>query len=404
MHRIQVNKIPVSKHNKAKDSGSKPEIRGEKFDAVMDDAKKKIKNSKKEVSAEKTKNIKDIIKKKAGHHSGKSIKLSDSLKGKKVSRELKSLKLETTGKTDKKRNKNLDKQSGKPAAGKLSIKGDGKKNLKPEKHLEIKADRGKEEAGDKAVIEESIIPAQVFMEYRKDKVEKLTGDSKKTENMVVKKSGKKESGEKQVSGHKVIDLRTVDSKKSASAKNDFSGDNTPKEGTAQHDGNKSSGVETFTLSDRSGSSFSSVVQNTAEPKAVLLNELREKLNDRIVKQSSIVLKDENAGEIRLILKPESLGKVRIRLHLDENNLTGRIIVDTPAAKDAFEQNMFRLEKAFTESGFEMGSLDVSVGEKHSGKSKDDGEIISEKVIKIIEDSVPGIDEGIYSSNVIDLVV
>ncbi len=141
-----------------------------------------------------------------------------------------------------------------------------------------------------------------------------------------------------------------------------------------------------------------------QDKVLLLKDLKEKMNDRIVKESGIILKDGNAGEIKLILKPESLGKVRIRLNLDDNNLSGKIFVETSEVKEVFEQNLFNLEKAFSEKGFSMTSLDVFVGNKGKGDSREKEKNVSGNVLQVIEDSIPGIEDNIYSDNVIDLVI
>lgn len=106
--------------------------------------------------------------------------------------------------------------------------------------------------------------------------------------------------------------------------------------------------------------------------AQLQRQLAEYGNKQIVKQTGIILKNENSGEIRLVLKPESLGKVRIQLQMQDNAITGKILVDNTAVKTAFDQNLDSLYRAFKESGFETAQLDVQVGGERSGK-KDNGE-------------------------------
>ncbi len=142
----------------------------------------------------------------------------------------------------------------------------------------------------------------------------------------------------------------------------------------------------------------------AEAKAVLLKELQDKMNDRIVKESGIILKDNNSGEIKLILKPESLGKVRIRLHLQDNQLTGKIFVNNPQAQDVFEKNMQTLARAFSDSGFTMSSMDVSVGGKGKDPEQKEERKISNRILGTIENSIPVMGKYKYSDNLIDLVV
>ncbi len=141
-----------------------------------------------------------------------------------------------------------------------------------------------------------------------------------------------------------------------------------------------------------------------EAKAELLKELQNKMNDRIVKESGIVLKDNNNGEIKLILKPESLGKVRIRLHLQDNQLSGKIFVNNQHAQDVFVKNMQSLVKAFSDRGFNMGSLDVSVGDRGGHQGKKEERKVSNRILGIIENSIPVIGNYKYSDNLIDLVV
>lgn len=117
--------------------------------------------------------------------------------------------------------------------------------------------------------------------------------------------------------------------------------------------------------------------------AGLLHELRSKMNGEIVKQSSIILKDQDSGEIRLILKPERLGTVRIRIHLQDNHIAGRIIVDNNSVREVFERNLADLERSFREQGFSTGGLDVSVGSNGGGK-RDNENFRTVKTIRAIE--------------------
>ncbi len=130
---------------------------------------------------------------------------------------------------------------------------------------------------------------------------------------------------------------------------------------------------------------------TAQQNAVL-EKLRADGNAEIVKQTKMILSDNNSGELRMVLKPERLGYVRIKLNLDDNNIVGRIIVDNNNIKEIFENNMDNLLRNFRESGFSSASLEVSVGgEKGSQQNMENNERFFSK--KIIED--------VDSHNVID---
>lgn len=106
-----------------------------------------------------------------------------------------------------------------------------------------------------------------------------------------------------------------------------------------------------------------------EPSVLIRQALRETGNAEIVNRAQFILKEQGAGEIRLTLKPESLGTVRINLSLDDNRVLGRIIVDSPEVKAAFDDNMADLRERMLKSGFAMGDLDVSVGQRNQGQGE-----------------------------------
>ncbi len=96
-------------------------------------------------------------------------------------------------------------------------------------------------------------------------------------------------------------------------------------------------------------------------RTMLADRLREVWNGEIVQSARVVLRDGDAGTIRLRLKPESLGNVKIELNLADNNISGRIVVESDAAKSAFERNMSHLSDAFRQGGFDSARLEVAVG-------------------------------------------
>jgi hypothetical protein len=92
----------------------------------------------------------------------------------------------------------------------------------------------------------------------------------------------------------------------------------------------------------------------------LVRELRENLGADIVKQASILVRNQQEGSIRLTLKPETLGNIKIRLEMAENKITGHIVVESSEALKAFERELPVLEKAFRDSGFSEANLDMSM--------------------------------------------
>lgn len=135
-------------------------------------------------------------------------------------------------------------------------------------------------------------------------------------------------------------------------------------------------------------------RSVRESASGLVRRMREEGNEQIVKNARIILRDKNEGEIRLILKPESLGEVRIQLSMQDNLIEGRIFVENDSVREAFEQNMPGLASAFRESGLELGSLNVSVGndryeegasgEKRSGAGISSGGVEKETALPAAE--------------------
>ncbi len=93
---------------------------------------------------------------------------------------------------------------------------------------------------------------------------------------------------------------------------------------------------------------------------------QERFIPEVVKQTGIILKGDNSGEIRLVLKPENLGSVRIRLALNESSLDGRIVVDNSSVKELVEAGLDNLKSALRQEGFQAAHLEVSVGSRQAG--------------------------------------
>ena len=102
-----------------------------------------------------------------------------------------------------------------------------------------------------------------------------------------------------------------------------------------------------------------VVQTSSQDfSSMLSREIASSAND-LVKTGSVILKDNNAGTINLILNPEELGSVKIKLEISDNQITGKILVASKEAYDAFNQNINLLKNAFIESGFTAGGFDLA---------------------------------------------
>lgn len=107
--------------------------------------------------------------------------------------------------------------------------------------------------------------------------------------------------------------------------------------------------------------------------AMLANQIQENAGE-IVKAGNIVLKDNDVGSIKLILHPESLGNVKIDLQVNEKNISGKIIVASQEAFNAFKETAENLKQAFVQSGFESAGLELSLANQnfagnHSGENQ-----------------------------------
>lgn len=142
----------------------------------------------------------------------------------------------------------------------------------------------------------------------------------------------------------------------------------------------------------------------------LARELKDSGNDQIVKKASIILKDNNHGEIKLILKPESLGRVKIHLNMSENNLVGKIIVENSRVGHIFENNLNDLSKSFEEAGISSSSIEVSVGDENKqggdqNQSFQNDQPFYSGRLKTLDEAVPGMNrDGSDNRQLVNLVV
>jgi len=122
-----------------------------------------------------------------------------------------------------------------------------------------------------------------------------------------------------------------------------------------------------------------------------LRQMRAQGNAEVVRQSTVVLRNADSGEIRLVLKPESLGEVRIRVQLQDNHIAGRIVVENNSVREMFQENLDALARAFRESGYETGSLDVEVRDRGGdGRRRQAGSMAGSRLVRELEESVPSL--------------
>ncbi len=98
---------------------------------------------------------------------------------------------------------------------------------------------------------------------------------------------------------------------------------------------------------------------------MLANQLQHNAAD-FVRAGSIVLRDNNVGNINLVLHPESLGNVKISLQLTDKVIAGHITVASQEAYNAFHESIGSLRQAFAQNGFDSPTFDLSwTGQQNS---------------------------------------
>ena len=232
---------------------------------------------------------------------------------------------------------------------------------------------------------------------------KKAGFKKKTAG--VKKAGSSNNTKSKLS---VLDLRSNGARSNSLTKNTETSDFTSQKSQSDfldqlHSENQDSlkpiVIELTHIKDNFSGESKTLTTSSG---SALMKQLEESINSKIVKQSSVILKNSGAGEIKLILKPEQLGKVRIKLNMHDNRISGNIIVDNASVKEIFENNLQNLERAFRENGFDTAALNVSVGGDHSGSGSREKANDITKQIELIDESIPTVYSE--SDNLIDLVV
>lgn len=112
----------------------------------------------------------------------------------------------------------------------------------------------------------------------------------------------------------------------------------------------------------------------------------------IVEKAKFILKNNDNGEINLRLKPGNLGSVKILMQINDNSVSGKIVVENHAVRQLFESNMASLQKSFEEKGFEFQSFDLSYSDENKENSNEETQkdVFSKKNILKIKTS-SGID-------------
>lgn len=137
-----------------------------------------------------------------------------------------------------------------------------------------------------------------------------------------------------------------------------------------------------------------------------IERIREMAGSELLRATGIIVRD-GGGEIKLVLKPESLGSVRIRMNLVDNRIEGRIIVDNPMVKQAFDGTINSLTRALTAEGFQAASLQVSVGGQNADtgrQEREEPQRVRRVSAESFERSVPGVESVSLGDMLVNLFV
>jgi len=145
----------------------------------------------------------------------------------------------------------------------------------------------------------------------------------------------------------------------------------------------------YRLSDGSGGKAQSFQD-------ALTQQLKANAQD-FVRAGQIVLRDNDSGTIRLNLHPESLGHVRINLELNDRKISGRIVVSSKEAYDAFRESLDGISQAFTESGFDSAGFDLSWSGGGAGDGS--GDASGAMSSPFYASSIPDVMSGPVSSDI-----
>ncbi len=100
--------------------------------------------------------------------------------------------------------------------------------------------------------------------------------------------------------------------------------------------------------------------------AELAQKLDAQAGNDIVRQVKVILNRADTGEVRINLRPDNLGQVKIRIRMENNRLTGRIFVESAAAREAFKNALDGLQTRLVESGFGAADLEMAWDESPRG--------------------------------------
>ena len=102
------------------------------------------------------------------------------------------------------------------------------------------------------------------------------------------------------------------------------------------------------------------IKNTpGDVTTVLARKLAGQEGNEIVRLVRVVLNNSDSGEVNINLRPDNLGRIRVKILMEKNRLTGKILVDSAIAREAMRASINSLQSRLTESGFSAVDLDLA---------------------------------------------
>ncbi|MFA5575806.1 MAG: flagellar hook-length control protein FliK [Tissierellaceae bacterium] len=98
---------------------------------------------------------------------------------------------------------------------------------------------------------------------------------------------------------------------------------------------------------------------------------REEILEKMVSEVKYAVQDSK-NEIRIKLKPESLGEMAMNIEVVKGEITAKVMVDNYKTKDIIEGNLLQFKEQIKETGLEIKTFEVFVGnngdfDKHNSK-------------------------------------
>jgi flagellar hook-length control protein FliK len=143
--------------------------------------------------------------------------------------------------------------------------------------------------------------------------------------------------------------------------------------------------------------------------SLLAEKLEAQAGNDIVRQVKVIMNQANAGELRINLRPDNLGQVRIRIRMEDNRLTGRIFVESAAAREAFRNALDGLQTRLVESGFGAADLEMAWDESprnftQNGNPSAGQQNNIEEAVQEFENIIPAVFAGDSADSRVNMVV